>query len=285
MSYASNRGVKAIGKGAQVVTVAHGSNTSAITQNVKVQAGTSIFNMSSGGTRSKITDLNFGGGGEARVVASSQQKEKVLFDLKEEPMIPSDNTHIIKILVNGVPVTLDKDFPVGDVRYLIFGSNLCEIQRVNNNTLLITQTEGKLKVQKIPGGKISNLISQSGGSLVQSTHCEVSGGGKIITGSDDATIEMEDSMEIEEEKVDFKYHDTKEIFESKLNEEDRACAICLDETKTRVGCFLPCGHCASCMECGMEAFRKTASCPICHVQVENFLHISTVPIQVKLFFS
>jgi hypothetical protein len=113
----------------------------------------------------------------------------------------------------------------------------------------------------------------------------LSGVQSLVSCLDDATVEMDDGMEVEEQEVDFKYHDTKEIFESKLNEEDRACAICLDETKTTVGCFLPCGHCASCMECGMETFRKTASCPICHVQVQNLLHISTVPIQVKVFFS
>lgn len=141
------------------------------------------------------------------------------------------------------------------------------------------------------------------------------GEGRIIAGADEAAIDW-GGEDVEEEKAepkqplpegaptfdqtssqtspqtrvkkkeaknveDVKCHDLKEIFEAELDEDRRACAICLDETKTRVGCFLPCGHCASCMECGITC----KVCPFCHVKVENFLHISKVSVQVKLFFS
>jgi hypothetical protein len=260
---------------------------------------------------------------------------EVLVDLmdarsdRDQPPQVLKNGGPIRILVNNVPVSLGSDFHVGDVRYLFFGSalspNLCEIRRVDQKTLSVVQTKGKLNITNVQGGPIADVISASGSSFVASIGCQVSGGGSIITDAGDSMVEWrsdpvdvavdvdgetesekelqhpiygvnvpwpetqvekrdgtsKDTKETSQETETSKEtcHEVKEIGDAKLGEDGEVCVVCFDGL--RVGCFLPCGHCAACMDCGLTL----QVCPLCQGKIANFLHISKVPIQTKLYFS
>ncbi|KAJ7567302.1 hypothetical protein O6H91_02G141700 [Diphasiastrum complanatum] len=50
--------------------------------------------------------------------------------------------------------------------------------------------------------------------------------------------------------------------------EEQLCAICLDSKKDSF--FDPCGHCATCYNCGLRIMEdETSSCPICRQKVEK----------------
>ena len=46
------------------------------------------------------------------------------------------------------------------------------------------------------------------------------------------------------------------------------CAICQD--KKRQSVFIPCGHRATCKDCGLKIFKETKKCPICKLKCDYF---------------
>lgn len=49
--------------------------------------------------------------------------------------------------------------------------------------------------------------------------------------------------------------------EGVVDEDDGKCVICFVNERNSV--FVPCGHIATCFECGSECFKKKDECPIC----------------------
>eukprot|EP01130_Rhizamoeba_saxonica_P009847 TRINITY_DN4020_c1_g3_i1.p1 TRINITY_DN4020_c1_g3~~TRINITY_DN4020_c1_g3_i1.p1 ORF type:complete len:410 (-),score=87.33 TRINITY_DN4020_c1_g3_i1:6-1235(-) len=61
---------------------------------------------------------------------------------------------------------------------------------------------------------------------------------------------------------------SEEIVQNMIDEEDRLCTICMDSKVNAV--FIPCGHVATCMDCGKQNLEF---CPICRGKIENVFQV------------
>lgn len=54
--------------------------------------------------------------------------------------------------------------------------------------------------------------------------------------------------------------------QKKKGEDEGKCVICFANDQNSV--FVPCGHIATCFECGSDYFKRTNECPICQKKVD-----------------